>query len=193
MPSLRRASLRIRTTTAFTTVPCFTALSGVATGGGGGTTQLLKNPGFENGTAVAPWVLTSGVINNSSGEPAHGGAWDAWLNGYGSAHTDSAYQQVAIASTVTKATLTFWLHIDTRETSSTLKNDTLKVQIRNSAGTVLTTLATYSNLDKASGYTQKTFDLSAYKGQTIQIYLVGIENSSLATSFVVDDFALNVQ
>ena len=170
-----------------------TALSGVATGGGGGTTQLLKNPGFENGTAVAPWVLTSGVINNSSGEPAHGGAWDAWLNGYGSAHTDSAYQQVAIASTVTKATLTFWLHIDTRETSNTLKNDTLKVQIRNSAGTVLTTLATYSNLDKASGYTQKTFDLSAYKGQTIQIYLVGIENSSLATSFVVDDFALNVQ
>src|SRR3984957_5279717 len=30
VPSLRRASLRMRTTTAFTTVPCFTALSGVA-------------------------------------------------------------------------------------------------------------------------------------------------------------------
>jgi len=35
--------------------------------------------------------------------------------------------------------------------------------------------------------------VSAYKGQTIQVYLVGAENASLATSFVVDDFALNVQ
>ena len=35
--------------------------------------------------------------------------------------------------------------------------------------------------------------MSAYKGQTIQVYLVGTENSSRATSFVVDDFALNVQ
>jgi kumamolisin len=58
---------------------------------------------------------------------------------------------------------------------------------------VLGTLATYSNLDAASGYTQKTFDLSAYKGQTIQIYLIGQEDSTLQTSFVVDDFALNVQ
>ena len=170
-----------------------TALSGVATGGGGGSTQLLLNPGFENGASVAPWTLTSGVINNSSSQPSHGGIWDAWLNGYGSAHTDSALQSVAIPSTATKATLTFWLHIDTRETSNTLKNDTLRVQVRNSSGTVLTTLATYSNLDRATGYTQKTFDLTAYKGQTVQVYLVGVENASLATSFVVDDFALTVQ
>lgn len=171
-----------------------TSLSGVTTGGGGGgPTQLLVNPGFENGSSAAPWVLTAGVINNSSSQPAHGGAWDAWLNGYGTAHTDSAYQQVAVASTVTSATLTFWLHIDSAETTTTAQNDTLKVQIRNSAGTVLATLATYSNLNKAAGYSQKSFNLLAYKGQTIQIYLVGVENSTKATSFVVDDFALNVQ
>jgi kumamolisin len=35
--------------------------------------------------------------------------------------------------------------------------------------------------------------VSAYKGQTIQVYLVGTEDASLQTSFVVDDFALNVQ
>ena len=38
-----------------------------------------------------------------------------------------------------------------------------------------------------------SFDVSAYKGQTIQVYLVGAEDSQLQTSFVVDDFALNVQ
>ena len=47
-------------------------------------------------------------------------------------------------------------------------------------------------LNAGAGYTQVSFDLSAYKGQTIQIYLVGTEDSSLRTSFVVDDFLLNV-
>jgi hypothetical protein len=67
------------------------------------------------------------------------------------------------------------------------------VQIRNSSGTVLATLATYSNLNKATGFSQKSFNLIAYAGQTIQVFLVGVEDSSLQTSFVVDDFALNVQ
>jgi hypothetical protein len=34
---------------------------------------------------------------------------------------------------------------------------------------------------------------AAYKGQTIRVYLAGVEDSTLQTSFVVDDFALNVQ
>src|SRR5260370_38648820 len=102
-------------------------------------------------------------------------------------------QQVAIPANITTATLTFFLHIDTAETTTTLANDTLKVQIRNSSGTVLATLATYSNLNAAAGYTQKSFDVSAYKGQTIQAFLVGVANASLQTPFVFDDFALNVQ
>jgi len=63
----------------------------------------------------------------------------------------------------------------------------------NSSGTVLATLATYSNLNKNTGYAQKTFDLSAYKGQTIKILLTGVEDASLQTSFVLDDFSLTVQ
>ena len=157
-----------------------------------GSQQLLGNPGFETGTAT-PWVAATGVVTNSASEAAHGGTWKGWLDGYGTTHTDTLYQQVAIPSTITTATLTFWLHIDTAETSTTTAFDTLNVQVRNSSGTVLATLATYSNLNATTGYVQKTFDLSAYKGQTVQIYLVGAEDSTLQTSFVVDDFALNVQ
>ena len=156
--------------------------------------QLLGNPGFENGsTNTAPWTTTAGVVDSSTGEPAHSGTWKAWLCGYGTTHTDTIVQTVTIASTATTATLTFWLHIDTAETTTTTAFDTLNVQIRNSSGAVLATLATYSNLSKNTGYAQKSFDLSAYKGQTIQVYLVGSEDSSAQTSFVVDDFALNVQ
>ncbi len=176
----------------------YAAYSGVSlqatysTSGGGGASQLLGNTGFETGTA-APWTAASGVLSNSTSEPAHSGSWDAWLDGYGTTHTDTLYQQVSIPSTVTSATLTFYLHIDTAETTTSTAYDTLKVQIRNSSGTVLATLATYSNLNANSGYVLKSFNLNAYIGQTIQVYLVGAEDSTLQTSFVVDDFALNVQ
>jgi uncharacterized membrane protein len=171
------------------------ALTVSAAGGGGGstTTQVLGNPGFENGsTNPAPWTATSGVISNSASEPAHSGSWDAWLDGYGTTHTDTLMQQVAIASNATAAALTFWLHIDTAETSTTTAYDTLTVQVRNSSGTVLSTLATFSNLNHAAGYQQHTFDLTSFKGQTIQINFIGQEDYTLQTSFVLDDFALNV-
>src|SRR5438270_5406656 len=160
----------------------------------GGTQQLLGNPGFENGsTNTAPWTTTSGVVDSSTGQAAHSGTWKAWLCGYGTTHSDNIVQTVTVPSTATTATLSFWLHIDTAETTTTTAFDTLQVQVRNSSGAVLATLATYSNLSKNTGYAQKSFDLSAYKGQTIQVYLVGSEDTSAQTSFVVDDFALNVQ
>ncbi|MGW4889572.1 hypothetical protein ACWEPP_33950, partial [Streptomyces murinus] len=53
-----------------------------------------------------------------------------------------------------------------------------------------TTLASYSNLNKASGYAQKTFDLSSLAGQTVTLKFNGVEDVSLQTSFVVDDASL---
>ena len=47
--------------------------------------------------------------------------------------------------------------------STSTAYDTLKAQVLNGSGTVLATLATYSNLNAASGYTQRTFDLSALR------------------------------
>jgi hypothetical protein len=160
---------------------------------GGTTTQILGNPGFENGSASpAPWTVTTGVINNSTSEPPHAGTWDAWMDGYGTTHTDMVMQTVTIPAGATAATLTFFLHIDSAETSTTTAFDTLTVQVRNSSGTVLSTLATYSNLNQAAGYQQKTFNLLSFKGQTIQILFTGVEDFTLQTSFVLDDVNLNV-
>jgi hypothetical protein len=162
--------------------------------GGGGCTaaQLLGNPGFETGSAT-PWTATSGVINSdTSSEPSHSGNWDAWLDGYGSTHTDTLAQKVTIPSTCTSANFSFWLHIDTDETTTTTVHDKLNVQVLNSSGTVLATLATFSNLDAISGYAQHSYNLSPYIGQSITLKFTGSENSSLQTSFVIDDTALNV-
>jgi len=164
-------------------------------GGGGGSSQLLVNTGFESG-AASPWAISSGVLcsnSSCSGQTAHGGTWFAWMDGYGSSHTDTVSQSVAIPSGKTSATLQYYLHIDTAETTTSTAYDTLKVQVLNSSGTVLATLATYSNLNKGTGYTVHTANLTPYIGQTVTIKFTGTEDSSLQTSFVLDDVTLNVQ
>ncbi|MGW1623872.1 hydrolase, partial [Streptomyces sp. NPDC002172] len=160
--------------------------SGGGGGGGGGTctsAQLLGNPGFESGNTT--WTASSGVITNSSSEAARTGSYKAWLDGYGSAHTDTLSQSVTIPSGCS-ATLSFYLHVDTAETTTSTAYDKLTV----TAGS--TTLATYSNLNAASGYVLKSFDVSSLAGTTATIKFTGVEGSTLQTSFVVDDTALNV-
>ncbi|WP_030320512.1 putative Ig domain-containing protein [Streptomyces sp. NRRL B-3229] len=151
-----------------------------STGGTCTSSQLLGNAGFESGSTT--WSASSGVITNGTGESAHSGSYYAWLDGYGSAHTDTLSQAVTVPSGC-KATFTFYLHIDTKETGSTAY-DKLTV----SAGS--TTLATYSNVNAASGYVQKSFDLSSYAGSTVTLKFSGVEDSSLQTSFVIDDTAV---
>ncbi|MFB7499667.1 hydrolase [Streptomyces sp. NPDC056161] len=168
--------------------------SGGSGGGDGGSgtctaAQLLRNNGFESGNTT--WSATSGVITNSSGEAARTGSYYAWLGGTGTAVTDTLSQSVTIPSGCS-ATLSFYLHIDTAETTTSTAYDTLKVQVLNSSGTVLSTPATYSNLNAAAGYTQRSFDLSGYAGQTVTVKFTGTEGSKLQTSFVVDDTAVNV-
>ncbi|WP_051970056.1 protease pro-enzyme activation domain-containing protein [Kitasatospora azatica] len=162
-----------------------TSFTFTVAGGSTGCTpaQLLGNSGFETGSA-APWTTSSGVVDNSSSEAAHGGSWKAWMDGYGSSHTDTVSQTVTIPAGC-KATFSFWLHVDTAETGSTAF-DKLTVTANG------TTLKTYSNVDAAAGYTQRTFDLSAYAGQSVTLKFTGVEDSSLQTSFVIDDATLNV-
>ncbi len=148
--------------------------------------QKLGNPGFESGNTI--WSATAGVIGQwgSQGQPTHSGTWNAWLDGYGTTHTDTLSQAVTLPAGCSSYTLSFWLHIDSAETTTTTQFDKLTVTV----GT--TTLATYSNLNKAAGYSPKTFNLSAFAGQTVTLKFTGTEDSSLQTSFVIDDTALTV-
>ncbi|MCU1680565.1 MAG: hypothetical protein JWQ81_1304 [Amycolatopsis sp.] len=170
-----------------------TTFTWAITGSGGGCTpaQLLGNPGFETGTA-APWTGTTSTVTNSPTEPPHSGTWDAWLDGKGTAHTDTLAQTVTLPTGCTGYTLGFWLHVDTAETSTTKAYDTLTAQLLDGSGTVLRTLGTYSNLTAAPGYAQKTFDLSAYAGKAVTVKFTGTEDYTQQSSFVLDDTTLNL-
>jgi primary-amine oxidase len=150
--------------------------------------ERIVNGGFEG--SAAPWAL-SGHATRSTGPNPHSGTGYLILGNVVSAK-GSAYQQVSVPGGSAPG-LTFWLNVITNETTTTIANDVLYVEIRNSGGTLLQTLATYSNLDRGSpgAYVQRgAFNLSAYAGQTIRIQFRVTGNATLPTSFLVDDVSL---
>ncbi len=172
------------TVTGSGTVGHTTTYTLTVTGGGSCTPrQLVVNGGFENGSS--PWSATAGVITSQSGQAPHGGSYKAWLNGYGSTHTDSASQSLAIPSGCSTYRLSFFLHIDTDENENVVY-DRFTVSVGGQ------TLETLSNLNANSGYVEKSYNLSQFAGQTVTLKFNGVEDQSLQTSFVVDDVTLQV-
>jgi Subtilase family/Bacterial Ig domain len=151
------------------------------------TGELLVNGGFEG--AAAPWVL-SGNAYWSSGGYAHGGAGYTVLGYYNNA-SGAEYQTVTIPTTATGA-LTFWLNVTSSETTTTSVYDRLFVEVRSTTGTLLSTLATYSNLNKGTVgvYTQRSVSLAAWRGQTVRVQFRATTDYLYATSFRVDDVSL---
>lgn len=145
-------------------------------------TNLLANAGFESG--ATSWTGTTGAITSNTGRPARTGSWKAWLGGNGTTSTENVAQAVTIPSTASAASLSYWMRTDTAETGSTAY-DTLKVQVV--SGTTTTTLKTFTNVGTSATYAQFSHSLLAYKGKTVIVKFLMAEDSSLQTSFVLDD------
>ena len=149
--------------------------------------NLLANPGFESG--AASWAGTTGLITTNTGRPARTGSYKAWFGGNGTTSTENLTQTVTIPSTATAANLSYWIRTDTAESGSTAY-DTFKIQVV--VGGATTTLRTFSNVGTNATYTQYSHSLLAYKGKSVTVKFLMNEDSSLQTSFVVDDTAVNV-
>ena len=172
------------TGTGSTTHTASYTLTVTGTGGCTGAGQKIGNPGFESGTT--PWTASTGVIAANTGEGSpRTGTRDAWLGGNGRTSTETLSQSVTLPAGCGSYSLSFYLKISTAETTGTTQYDKLTVQ----AGS--TTLQVFSNLN-ASGYTLRSYDLAAFAGQTVTLKFTGTEDSSLKTSFVIDDTALTV-
>jgi hypothetical protein len=114
-------------------------------------------------------------------EPPHSGSWDAWLAGTGPAHSDDLEQDVSIPFGCTSYVLSFWLHVDTAETTTTTKPDKLTVYVDTASST--TQLATFSILNQISGYKRPAFKIAAFAGQNARLLFATDENANGQTSF----------
>ena len=154
-----------------------------------GGSELISNGGFEG--SVSPWISSgTGAFYTNAGSYPHGGTGYIYF-GVNNSVTGQSYQTVSIPTTASGA-MTFWLNVTSSETTTTTQFDKLFVEVRNTAGTLLTTLATYSNLNKGTAgvYSQKSFSLAAYKGQTVRIQFRTTMDSSITTTFRVDDVSV---
>lgn len=152
--------------------------------------NLLVNGDFES--VITPWVMsgTGAYYTNNGASPYNGTGYIYFGNA--NSRTGQTYQTVSIPSSAT-GTLSFQLNVTSAETTTTTQYDRLFVEVRNTSGTLLTTLATYSNLNKVSSstsYTLRTLNVAAYKGQTVRIQFRSTTDSSLITTFRVDAASL---
>ncbi len=151
--------------------------------------NLIVNGGFE--VSASPWVSSgTGYFYTANGNSPHGGTGYIYF-GVNNSVSGQAYQTVSIPTTAT-GNMSFWLNVTSSETTTTTAYDKLFVEVRNTSGTLLTTRATYSNLNKTTQgvYSQKSFSLAAYKGQTVRIQFRSTMDSSITSTFRVDDVTL---
>jgi Zn-dependent metalloprotease len=156
-------------------------------GTGGGCTNLIANAGFE--TATAPWVV-SGQITRSTGAFPHSGVAYMIINGVNSS-TGTLFQTVTVPATCNN--LNFWLNITTNEAAGAAIFDRLFIEVRSTTGTLLATLATFSNQNSGTAgvyVLRGPFNLNAFAGQTVRIQFRGTNDITLPTIFRVDDVSL---
>jgi hypothetical protein len=155
------------------------------------STQLIQNGGFETGT-LANWT-TGGVVSPViSTLQKHSGTYSA-LDGASSGSEpngdDFLYQTITIPSTATKATLTFWYW---PSTTDTITYDWQEAQVQNTSGTTLAQIMKVCS--NAQAWTQVTYDLTSYRGQTIRIYFNDHQDGfGDLTYMYLDDISVTVQ
>jgi hypothetical protein len=155
--------------------------------------ERMVNGSFE--LSETGWAGNTGVISSwvTTGRVPYDGRFFAYLGGNGWASKETLTQTVAIPASAISARLSFALHVDTNEFTRYIAYDKLVVSVKNQAGLVLGTLATYSNLDAATGYQIRAFDLLPYKGQTVTLSFAESEDYSFQTSFTLDKVSLVTQ
>jgi hypothetical protein len=131
----------------------------------------------------------SGAFYTNNGSYPHGGAGYMYF-GVNNSVSGQTYQTVTIPTTAT-GSLTFWFNCNSDD-SATYAHDFLYVEVHSTSGTLLQTFATYSNRDKATSgsYSQKSFSLASYRGQTIRLQFRSTTDNSLSTTFRIDDVSL---
>jgi len=154
-------------------------------------TQLINNGGFETGN-LSYWTATGVSLPFVVTGHAHIGTYSAQLGASSGPEPNgdsSLYQTITIPSTATTATLTYWYW---GATTDRIMYDWQEAQVQNSSGATLAQIMKVCT--NARTWTQVTYDLTKYKGQTIRIYFNNHQDGyGDLTYMYVDDVSVLVR
>jgi hypothetical protein len=149
----------------------------------------IQNGGFED------WWDYWDISGPTHSTLAYSGSYSARLGGYNYAN-DTLYQTVTIPSVgpeedpVVSVRLIYYWHMTTDEFSTYSDYDHFYARIRNTGGGTLRELEHLTNRSTEGAWVSSSFDVTEFKGQTVQVYFGATTDSSLPTSFYVDDVAI---
>jgi len=150
-------------------------------------TNVVSNPGFET-ASLSPWTscgTQTGVTVTTT--QAHSGTYGVLLGSTAKPEvngTDGVCQTVTVPA---GATLTFWVYEGANDSISYVDQE---ADIRSTSGTQLAQL--YAEANSTNGWVEKSFPLSAYAGQTVQLYF-GVKGNGYSKDDVyeyLDDVSL---
>jgi len=149
--------------------------------------NVVVNPGFETGT-LSPWT-SCGTTSDVSVTTAqvHSGSDSALI---GTTAKPEVNGTAGVCQTVTvpaAATLTFWVYEGTTDSIEYVDQE---ADILSTSGTQLTQL--YAEANTTNGWVEKSFSLSSYAGETVQLYF-GVKGNGYSKDYVyeyLDDVSL---
>lgn len=172
---------------------------------GGSSDDLILNGGFEDtletGNVSPGWTVQPAIghtLIQQGGSFPHGGTAYAYLGSTNSA-TDILKQTVEIPDNAETAELKFWVNVVTTESSGASAFDFLWVDLYQTNGSWITELAQVTNQHAPlSGNTNGVYfdvgpiDLSEFAGSDVQVVFQASTDSTLPTTFRIDDVSLVV-
>jgi hypothetical protein len=149
--------------------------------------ELVLNGGFETGTFTnwskenvggGDWVIDNGALNPPGPEsttPPYAGSYSV-VSEQTNTGTHVLYQDITLPPTASSAVLTWVDRIHNYATDFT-SNQYFHVEIRTTNDTLLqTAFTTTSGETLVNDWTNRTFDLSTYAGQTVRIAFVEVDS-----------------
>jgi hypothetical protein len=150
--------------------------------------NILSDGGFESGTLTC-WQSGGAFLPVISTQQAHGGSFAAQLGATGTPEPNGdswLYQTVAIPTNADSPTLSFWYW---PWTADVVTYDWQEAQIRDTHGNMLAQI--FKLASNTQTWTKVTYDLTPYKGQTIQIYFNAHEDGAGDLTYMyLDDVSI---
>jgi hypothetical protein len=171
--------------------------------------QSTSNGGLEDGpppgSTPADWIVSGDFYHWTNPSKAHTGPQYAYFGIAADGTTPltncsgSIEQAISFIADTPPMTLSFWLWVASDEPSSPTC-DHLYVEVLSDSGSLLATLAEYSNADKTGpiassvpAYQQNSFSLAPFAGQPIRIRFRGSTGAGAGTIFRLDDVSVQTQ
>jgi hypothetical protein len=149
--------------------------------------NVIVNPGFETGS-LSPWT-SCGSVNDVSvtTAQAHSGSYSVLIGTTSKPEVNGTAGVCQTVTVPTSGTLTFWVY---EATTDSIEYVDQEADILSTSGTQLAQL--YSEADTTNGWEEKSFSLSSYAGQTVQLYF-GVKGNGYSKDYVyeyLDDVSL---